>query len=57
MEEYALAPPEQTLRYGVYSVRNTMEDGLIYTRSFIVVKNGYNVITRFTRFQKLYSQY
>ena len=52
MEEYALAPPEQTLRYWVYSVRNTMEDGLIYTRSFIVVKNGYNVITRFTRFQE-----
>ena len=52
MHEDYLAPPEQTLRYAVYSVRNTMKDGLIYTRSFIVVKNGYNVITRFTRFQE-----
>lgn len=45
-------PPEQDQRYAVYSVRNTAEDGLIYTRSFIVIKNGYGVIVRFTRLQE-----
>lgn len=49
MEEKMLAPPEQRLRYAVYSANRTMEDGLLYTRSFIVVKNGYNIIVRFTR--------
>ena len=44
--------PEQDQRYAVYSVRNTVEDSLIYTRSFIVIKNGYGVIVRFTRFQE-----
>ena len=44
-------PPEQLQRYAVYSLRRTTEDGLSFTRSFIVIKNGYNVIVRFTRLQ------
>ena len=52
MEENSFAPPERTLRYAVYSVRRTTEDGLLFTRSFVVVKNGYNVIIRFTRLQE-----
>lgn len=52
MEYITSAQPEQALRYAVYSVQNRMDDGLVFTRSFIVVKNGYNVITRFTRFQE-----
>lgn len=44
--------PEQVLRYAVYSQQNRLEDGLVFTRSFIVVKNGYGVITRFTRLQE-----
>ena len=49
MEEKVLAPPEQRLRYAIYSANRTLEDGLLYARSFIVVKNGYNIIVRFTR--------
>lgn len=45
-------PPEQIQRYAVYSLRNTMEDGRVFARSFIVIKNGYDVIARFTRFQE-----
>ena len=52
MEYITSAQPEQTLRYAVYSVQNRMSDGLVYTRSFIVVKNGYNIIVRFTRLQE-----
>lgn len=52
MECITSTQPEQALRYAVYSVQNRMDDGLVFTRSFIVVKNGYNVITRFTRFQE-----
>ena len=52
MEYITSVQPEQMLRYAVYSVKNRMDDGLVFTRSFIVVKNGYNVITRFTRFQE-----
>ena len=52
MHEDNIALPEQRLRYAVYSVRNALQDGLIYSRAFIVVKNGYNVITRFTRLQE-----
>ena len=49
--------PERLLRYAVYSVQNRMDDGLVFTRSFIVVKNGYNIITRFTRFQEFAGVY
>ncbi len=52
MECITSAQPEQALRYAVYSVQNRMDDGLVFNRSFIVVKNGYNVITHFTRFQE-----
>ena len=45
-------PLELNQRYAVYSVRNTLEDGLTYTRSFIVIRNGYGVIVRFTHFQE-----
>ena len=44
--------PEWTRRYAVFSLRIAMEDGTAVTRSFIVLKNGYNVIVRFTRFQE-----
>ena len=52
MEYIVSVQPEEMLRYAVYSVKNRMDDGQVFTRSFIVVKNGYNVITRFTRFQE-----
>ena len=52
-----LGPLELDQRYAVYSVRNTLEDGLIYTRSFIVIRNGYGVIVRFTRFQEYVGVY
>ena len=45
-------PPERHQRYAVYSLRNSTDDGLIYTRSFIVLKNDYGVIVRFTRLQE-----
>ena len=45
-------PLELNQRYAVYSIRNTVENSLIYTRSFIVIKNGYGVIVRFTHFQE-----
>ena len=50
----ALCPvsPEKALRYAVYSLRLTTKEGLVSTRSFIVLKNGYNVIVRFTRFHE-----
>lgn len=51
MNENTLSTPEQRLRYAVFTIRNTLEDGLVYARSFIVVKNDYHVIVRFTRFQ------
>lgn len=52
MNELLPVLPEQTQRYAVYSLRTATEGGLACTRSFIVVKNGYNVIVRFTRFQE-----
>jgi hypothetical protein len=52
-----LDPLELDQRYAVYSVRNTLEDGLTYTRSFIVIRNGYGVIVRFTRFQEYVGGY
>ena len=35
-----LNPLELDQRYAVYSVRNTLEDGLIYARSFIVIRKA-----------------
>ncbi len=35
-------------RYGVYTYRTSTDDVLVYSRSFIVVKNGYGIV-RFTR--------
>ena len=43
--------PEIQQRYAVYSYTSAMPDGIAYTRSFIVVMNGYDVIVRFTRLQ------
>lgn len=40
-------------RYSVYEYRLVTMDGLSYTRPFIVVKNRYDVIVRFTRIHKL----
>lgn len=56
-EIFEMNPPEKTQRYAVYSIRNKTEDGLLYTRAFIVVKNGYGVITRFTRLQEFAGVY
>ena len=36
-------------RYAVYEHKLITEDGLLYTRSFIVIRNQYDVIVRFTR--------
>lgn len=44
-------------RYSVYEHRLTTEDGLSYTRSFIVVKNQYGVIVRFTRLHNFSGAY
>ncbi len=44
-------PEEAGARYAVYSYEAATPKGLAYTRSFIVVKNGYGVIIRFTRLQ------
>lgn len=44
-----IRPPETIKRYAVHSERRTLPDGRIFTRSFIVIKNGYGVIERFTR--------
>ena len=43
--------PELRQRYAVYSYKGATPDGIAYTRSFIVLINGYGVITRFTRLQ------
>jgi len=56
-DQRTLIPPERIQRYTVYSLRNTMEDGRVFTRSFIVIKNGYDVIVRFTRFQEYVGVY
>lgn len=41
--------PEQIQRYGVYTIRTSTDEGIVYARSFIVIRNGYGVIVRFTR--------
>ena len=43
--------PERVLRYGVYTFRTATQDGIVYSRSFIVLRNAYDVIVRFTRLQ------
>ena len=40
--------PVDSERYGVYTFRTSTEDGLVYARSFIVLKNDYGIV-RFTR--------
>lgn len=50
-------PPEKEQRYAVYSLRNKTEEGLLFTRSFIVLRNGYGVICRFTRLQEFAGVY
>lgn len=43
--------PERIQKYAVYSMEGEMEGGMTFTRSFIVIKNGYDMIVRFTRLQ------
>ena len=43
--------PERIQRYGVYTIRTATREGVVYARSFIVIRNGYGVIVRFTRLQ------
>ncbi|GHT58936.1 hypothetical protein FACS18945_5140 [Bacteroidia bacterium] len=40
--------PRSFYRYGVYKHRLTAPDGSVYTRPFIVIRNSYGVIIRFT---------
>ncbi len=46
-----LRDPERMKRYGVYTIRTSCVDGVVYSRSFIVIRNGYGVIVKFTRLQ------
>jgi integrase len=43
-----ISPTRETYRYGVYRHRLVAPDGSAYTRPFIVIRNKYNVIARFT---------
>ena len=43
--------PERTMKYAVFSIRNSLENGISYRRSFIVLKNGSGMIVRFTRLE------
>ena len=43
--------PERIQKYAVYTYEGVMEDGAAFTRSFIVVKNDYQMIVRFTHLQ------
>lgn len=43
--------PEKEQRYSVYSYEGKLEDGMAFTRSFIVIKNGYGMIEKFTHLQ------
>ena len=52
MDGNFLTELEKIRRYSVYSLQNTTKDGLVFTRSFIVIKNGYHIIVRFTRFHE-----
>ena len=51
MGSYPAREKPEAARYAVYSYEAATETGLAYTRSFIVLKNGYDIIVRFTRFQ------
>lgn len=42
-------PPEDILHYSVYTYNAVTDDGLVHLRSFIVLKNDYGVIVKFTR--------
>ncbi|SDB12819.1 site-specific integrase [Butyrivibrio sp. INlla16] len=42
---------ERRLKYAVFTVRNCIENGESFDRSFIVLKNEYGIIERFTRLQ------
>ena len=44
-------------RYAVYEHKLVTEDGLSYIRSFIVLKNRYGVIVRFTRLHNFTGAY
>lgn len=44
-----LKNPRRNYRYAVYEHKLVTKDGLSYIRSFIVLKNQYGVIVRFTR--------
>ena len=44
--------PEKKMRYGVYSIQGAIDSGQSFTRSFIVLRNGYGMITRFTRLEQ-----
>lgn len=39
-------------RYAVYEHRLVSADGMAYTRSFIVLKNKYGAIVRFTKLHR-----
>lgn len=39
------------LRYGLYTIQTEMEDGGVFPRTFIVLRNGYGIIVQFTRLQ------
>ena len=48
MLDFVVPDPVDDQRYGVYTYRTSTDDGLVYARSFIVVRNGYGIV-RFTR--------
>ncbi|MBQ8665482.1 MAG: site-specific integrase [Oribacterium sp.] len=48
MMDFVKTDPVDNQRYGVYTYRTSTEDGLVYSRSYIVVKNDYGIM-RFTR--------
>lgn len=43
--------PERIQKYAVYSYEGKLEDGMVFSRSFIVIRNGYGMIVRFTHLQ------
>lgn len=51
------ADPEKEMRYGVYSIQGSLEGGQSFTRSFIVLRNGYGMIVRFTGLEKYVAFY
>lgn len=44
--------PEKNMRYGVYAVQGVLDTGQAITRSFIVIRNGYGLIVKFTRLEE-----